>query len=276
MANTENVSYGKPKVGGAIYSAPAGTTLPASAEATLSSAFKALGYCSEDGLRNANSPESETINAWGGDTVMVLPTGRPDTFQYTLIEALNIEVLKEVYGSANVTGTLSTGITINANAKPLEPHVIVIDMVLKNALKRVVIPNGVVSEVGEIAYVDNDAIGYDTTIQAMPDSSGNTHYEYIIEANPDYVTFNVEQIGGASGTVNTAYLKLTFSRGITGLQASHITLTGATKGALTGSGKDWSLAISNPTEGDATVLIADFGDYDLPAEAVTVAIYAGA
>jgi hypothetical protein len=53
-------------------------------------------------------------------------------------------------------------------------------------------------------------------------------------------------------------------------------LTGATKGALTGSGKDWSLAISNPTEGDATVLIADFGDYDLPAEAVTVAIYAGA
>lgn len=179
MSSTDNVSYGKPKVGGAVYSAPAGTALPTDATTALDAAYKSLGYVSEDGATNENSPESETVKAWGGDTVLTLQTAKPDTFNYTLIESTNLDVLKEVYGAANVTGDLTTGITIKANALPMEPHVIVIDMILQKALKRIVIPNGIVAEVGEIAYVDDDAIGYETTINAMPDAQGNTHYEYI-------------------------------------------------------------------------------------------------
>lgn len=177
--NAENVSYGKPAVGGAIYSAPAGTTAPTDATTTLGSAFKSLGYVSEEGVRNANSASFETVKAWGGDTVMAMQTEKSDTFAYTLIEALNVDVLKEVYGSDNVTGTLATGITIKANNKTLPPHMLVIDMILKDALKRIVIPNGQVTEVGEISYADADAIGYETTVLALPDASGNTHYEYI-------------------------------------------------------------------------------------------------
>ena len=54
-----------------------------------------------------------------------------------------------------------------------------IDMILRGALKRIVIPNGKVSEVGEISYSDDDATGYETTLTCMPDSDGNSHYEYI-------------------------------------------------------------------------------------------------
>lgn len=182
MANdATKVSTGKPKIGGAIYRAAAGTTLPTTANETLDNAFKCLGYVSEDGLTNDNSMEVEQIKAWGGDTVLFNQTGKEDTFGFTLIEVLNAEVLKTVYGDANVTVDGTTGdITIRANSTEQTEAAFVIDMILRGgALKRIVIPAAKVTEVGTISYVDSEAIGYETTLGCAPDGNGNTHYEYI-------------------------------------------------------------------------------------------------
>lgn len=181
--NTDNVTTGKPKIGGAIFIAPAGTELPTDAVSALPDTYENMGYINDAGLVNSNTPSSDNIKAWGGDIIAVVPSEKADTFKYTLVEALNPTVLKHVYGNSNVSGDIDTGITIKANNQQQDESVIVIDMILKgNILKRVVIPKAVVTAVGDITYTDSSAVGYETTVSALPDVNGNTHYEYIKKA----------------------------------------------------------------------------------------------
>lgn len=181
MPKAKNVSAAKPQIAGAIYRAPLNTALPTDATSALGDAFKECGYLSADGLVNSNSPTSTQLKAWGGATVATVQTDRPDTFRGTFIEALNPEVLKTVYGDANVTGASpEAGITIKAGPVELEAHSWVFEMILKGGvLKRIVLPSASVSEIGDITYKDDTLIGYATTLSAEPDAAGFSHYEYI-------------------------------------------------------------------------------------------------
>lgn len=184
MANTaQNVSVGKPKVSGGIYRAPLGTTLPTDATTALNSAFESLGYIAQGGVTNSNTIESEDYRAWGGDVVLSYQTEKTDTFAFGLIEVLNKAVLETVAGASNVTGTLATGITVTVNAQDLTEYVYVIEMALRGgAVKRIVIPDGKITEIGDVVYEDEEAISYPVTVTAQADASGNTHYEYIQKA----------------------------------------------------------------------------------------------
>lgn len=182
-----NVSTGKPKVAGAIYRAPLSDslTIPTDESTTLAAAFKCLGYISDDGVTNEDSMNVEKIRAWGGDVVLTAQTEKDDTFQFKLLEVLNEDVLKAVYGDSNVTVTAAAGTTpkkiavaVNSDEQP--DCAWVIDMILRgDKVKRIVIPDGKITEIGEIVYKDDEATGYEVTITAMPDEDGNTHYEYM-------------------------------------------------------------------------------------------------
>lgn len=181
--NPELVSVGKPKTSGAVFRAPTGTALPTDASSNLAATYVCLGYVSEDGVEHDSSIDTNTINAWGGDPVIVTQNGATDDFSWAMIESLNTEVLKTFYGDGNVSGTLATGITITANNNDLGEHVYVIDQILRNGtLQRIVIPRGKVTSREAITYKDDEVISYGITVTGLQDSSGNTSYTYVREA----------------------------------------------------------------------------------------------
>ena len=178
-----NVSTGKPKVTGGIYRAPLGTTLPTDATTALGAYFTSLGYIAQGGVTHKIALESGEYRAWGGDLVLAYTNSRTNTFAFGLIEVLNKTTYETIYGPGAVSGSLSAGISVSADGSDPTEYVYVIELALRDgAVKRIVIPDGKLTEIGDIVYQDSDAINYPVTLTAQVDSSGKSHYEYIKKA----------------------------------------------------------------------------------------------
>ena len=181
MANVStNVSTGKPNISGAVYVAPMTATLPTDATTALGADYVCLGYVSEDGLENNNELDVSEIKAWGGNIVYRSLNGLDDTFSLSLIESENVDVLKNVYGDANVTVDADGNVTINIVAEDPQEKIWVFELAMRGGrAKRIVIPDGAVTARETITYNDSDAVAYGITVSAYPDSTGKTHVEYL-------------------------------------------------------------------------------------------------
>lgn len=254
MANTNNISIGKPYVDGAIYKAPKGTPLPTTADETLDSAFESLGFVSDAGVTNTTEAESSDLKAWGGKEVMSNQTSKSDKYQFTLLEVLNVIVLKTVYGDDNVTVDENGNITVRANASDAVENSWVIDTLLHGRRKRIVMPNAKVSAVGDLVYNNTDPLGYETTLSCFPydeqNFGGDTHREYIQgeqtptpSADANITSF---VIGDAQGVINEEEITVTVSSGtdVTNLTPSIAISTGATIEPASGVAQDFT----NPVE----------------------------
>lgn len=199
--NVKNVSAGKPKVGGAVFRAPVGTTLPTNATDDLNSAFECMGYISSDGVTFTEGRESEDVKAWGGDSVLNVQGEKTDQVKMKLIEVLNENVLKAVHGEDNVSGDLNTGMEVRINSKELDYGSWVIEAILTdNVLERTVIAKAKITEVQDVVYNDSDALGYDVTATAYPneDWDGDTRKKYLKKATGTIGTLTVASIAGSS------------------------------------------------------------------------------
>ena len=216
-----------------------------------------MGYISEDGVINSNSPTTEKIKAWGGQVVLIVSTEKPDTFKLTFLESLNGNVLETVYGEGNVTIDAAAGtIAVAATADELGEYVYVIDVAMRGgAMKRIVIPAGALSDLGDIVYKDDSAVGYEVTLDAMPDGSGVNHREYIklpagttMGLSLDKATLSVSagSTGQIAATTTPAGMRVTWGSSdaakatvdqsglVTGVAAGSATIT-ATFGGITKS-----------------------------------------
>ena len=105
--------------------------------------------------------------------------------------------------------------------------------------------------------------------QTIPNGNGNSN-------NTPVAFQSAVQIGGISDTADSTALTLTFDVDPDSLTADDITVTGATKGTLTGSGTTRTLNISNITVADSetiSVAITNPSGFTISGSPQTVAVY---
>ena len=208
MPNVNDVRIGAPeqKTTGAIKHAPVGTTLPVLSDigasgVTLDPAFVGDEYVSEDGLTLSPSMSTTNIKDWSGSTVRKVHD-EVELFQI-LDAALNLSValngiscfcrgsfrvlrfsgyeLKIAFGDDYVTSAAASsahGAQVRAALGAHLPDTQSWVFLMKDGDARVVIvvPNGQITEVGDVTFVSNNAIGWQVTLSTYPDSDGNSIY----------------------------------------------------------------------------------------------------
>lgn len=158
-------------VTGTVEAAPLGTTLPTTAESTTDAAFVDQGYVSEDGITQTINTDITDIKAWqNGDIVRKVQTGHDVMYALTLIETS--EASLETY-----YGNYAAGV-VEVTGEQMPHRSWALTVVDGEQIIRVVIPDGQITERGEVVYANGDPIGYSITITAFPDTEGVKAYIY--------------------------------------------------------------------------------------------------
>jgi hypothetical protein len=154
---------GEVSVGALNATAPTGT-------ASALTGFAGLGYVSEDGVTETRDRSSDNIKAWqNGATVRTVITDSGLTYAFTLLET-NVATIELAYGT-EVTQTVTEGhfLVIPSNTGGRKSFVL--DVIDGAELLRTYIPDGEVTEVGDIVYASGEPIGYEVTITAYADAT---------------------------------------------------------------------------------------------------------
>lgn len=163
-----NVTVG---VTGRVYYAPAGTAVPTSVNGALNAAFKDVGYVTEDGVTTSVSTDTNEIKAWqNGDTVRRVQTAHDYTVSFAMLET-NENTLGLFYGNYVAGGAGANGVVSITGAQPFR-GAFVIDVVDGLDLIRIVVPDGQITEPGDVSYVNGDAVTYPVTLTAYPNAAG--------------------------------------------------------------------------------------------------------
>lgn len=181
--SNDHVYVGVPdRITGAVMSAPLGTAVPTDAGAAPGVGFVDSGYITEDGCTLSDSQSWTDIKDWGGDTVRRIKSSSDVTVATSFLE-VNENSAKAAFGDDNVTvtpgGPTAGGelaIAINVNEPPRKAWVI--NMLDGTRKLRLVIPDGQITDRGDMTFTRQGAVTIPVTIAASPDETGNTVYVY--------------------------------------------------------------------------------------------------
>lgn len=187
MPYNSDVRVGAPdqSTTGAIKYAPIGTPLPSLSSITpaavvLDQAFQGNEYVSEDGLTLTPSMSTTEIKDWSGATVRKVLESFDGTLSWTMIST-NASALGIAFGASHITtnsATASHGKQVMAELGAHLPERQSWVFLMKDGNARIVIlvPDGQVTEVADVTFASNAAVGWNVTLSCYPDESGECIY----------------------------------------------------------------------------------------------------
>lgn len=176
------VTAGNVDVGltGAISKAPLGTAAPTTAVSVLDAAYVDTGALSPDGIALAMPGPGDTtpIKIWQGDlTVRTLRATSEElpALTFTMLETNKGTV--ETYFGVTVAQTATEGSFSYTGAAPVA-SVYTADILDGTKSKRFHIPRGMKAEVGDLVFKNDEAIGYEVTIECEYDATAGYYFRY--------------------------------------------------------------------------------------------------
>lgn len=199
LGATANVLAAMPDVNGGLWVHPDGLVpvdkLPKAKTDLKEEGFVAVGFLSEDGLTESTEIDTDKKKAWGGVTIKVVQNDFTKSFQFTLVEAANLEVLRLVYGKDNVK--VEDGVIVITETKEQRPHLTwVIEVTEDNNKIRDVIADGQIIERGDINWTHSEILQHEVTLESFEDSSGAFSHQYITPAVPPVDNGDGDNDGG--------------------------------------------------------------------------------
>ncbi|MFE4514420.1 hypothetical protein ACFRMQ_09555 [Kitasatospora sp. NPDC056783] len=174
---TLNANQVRVAITGAAYAAPRGTKAPTDATSPWPADAVDIGWISDDGITESNSADVTEIKAWqGGATVRKVVSGSEMTFKLTAIETSKT-TLELYHKGSKVTGASGKAV-LAIKAPGPDRRMFGFDVVDGDSHIRIVVPDGEVTEVGDLVYKGDEALAYELTITAYPAADGTVAIKF--------------------------------------------------------------------------------------------------
>jgi hypothetical protein len=154
--------------GGIYANLDGGASAPTSATSDLGPDLDEMGYLTDAGVVMAIDSTTENITAWqNADNVRTIQTAHDVTFDLTLLET-NEHTMRAFFGNYDDGHVQVTG--------DVMPRMLwVLDVLDGDQKIRVVIPEGQITERGDVSMVNGQAMSYPITLTAYPVDGVKAH-----------------------------------------------------------------------------------------------------
>lgn len=161
---------------GDVRYAPVGTTAPTDTTTAYAATWKVLGLLSEDGLTESRDEDSNDFYAWGSILVRTVRSKHKRTFQVTTLE--DNSAVWSLVNPGSAAPTTATGTTTRVVKVPsANPLAFAFDTVDGTVTKRLIVPRGEVTEIGDIVRGEGDMEMRELTVTVYGASDGVLYRE---------------------------------------------------------------------------------------------------